>query len=160
MTRLLLLLALLCAWVTPLYAHTRSESHSTWAVDGSLVHLTFSMTDIEVKRLNPNGPLLDDNALIAYLFPRLGATAQGKACPLAVSPHAVTAATGFRRIEMIYNCASPQDIVLHDSALFDRVPTHFNMAQIQTAKMALILVAFALTMAFRRPLLRPDAAEA
>ncbi|WP_314375271.1 HupE/UreJ family protein [Sphingomonas paucimobilis] len=136
MTRLLPLFLALLALVggaTPAAAHTRSESHSTWTIDGRAVRLAFSVADREAKRIT-NGERPGDAQLIAYLAPRLGATAGGKVCPLVGKPRAVAAATGFRRVEFLYDCPSAERIVLHDTAFFALVPTHVNMAQIQTAK--------------------------
>lgn len=136
MTRLLPLFLALLALVggaTPAAAHTRSESHSTWTIDGRAVRLAFSVADREAKRIT-NGERPGDAQLIAYLAPRLGATAGGKVCPLVGKPRAVAAATGFRRVEFLYDCPSAELIVLHDTAFFALVPTHVNMAQIQTAK--------------------------
>ena len=133
--RLLLVLvaALLCN-IAPAGAHTRSESHSNWLVDGSSVHLTFSVSDVEARRLTNDGRPPNDPQLIAYLRPRVGATAEGKACALTGKPRPVAAATGYRRVEFFFDCATPDAIILHDAAFFERVPTHVNMAQVQTAK--------------------------
>jgi hypothetical protein len=133
--RLLVVLAATCLWpVPPASAHTRSESHTTWLVDGSSVHLTFSVTDLEARRLTADGRPPNNPQLIGYLTPRVGATAEGKACALAGKAHPVAAVTGYRRVEFYYNCHSPQGIMLRDNAFFDLVPTHVNLAQIQTAK--------------------------
>jgi hypothetical protein len=132
---LLVALATVFLWqVTPLGAHTRSESHTTWLVDGSSVHLTFSVADIEARRLTRDGRPPNNPQLIAYLLPRLGATANDKPCALTGKPRPVAAATGYRRVEFFYDCPSSENIKLHDSAFFELVPTHVNMAQIQTAK--------------------------
>ncbi|MEO8722626.1 MAG: HupE/UreJ family protein [Sphingobium sp.] len=114
-------------------AHTRSESHSTWAVDGRVIHLAFSIADLEAKRITPDGQKPTNQQLIAYLTPHVGATAGDRVCPLAGRPRAVAAATGFRRVEFQYDCSSADGIVLRDSAFFELVPTHVNMAQIQTS---------------------------
>jgi len=114
-------------------AHTRSESHSTWLVDGSSVHLTFSVSDLEARRLTRDGRPPNNPQLIAYLSPRVGATADGKACEIAGKPRPVAAVAGYRRVEFFYDCASSEGIVLRDSAFFELVPTHVNLAQIQTA---------------------------
>ena len=112
-------------------AHTRSESHSTWLVDGSSVHLTFSMPDLEAARITNDGRAPDDAQAIAYLKPLEGVTAGGAACGLAVPPHAVAAAPGYRRFEFLFECPSPDDITLQSNAFFDLVPTHVNLAQVQ-----------------------------
>ena len=127
-----LLMALLALAVGSASAHTRSESHSTWLVDGSSVHLTFSMPDLEAARLTNDGRAPDDVQAIAYLKPLEGVTAAGVACTLSVPPHAVAAAPGYRRFEFLYECPSPDDVVLHSAAFFDLVPTHVNLAQVQT----------------------------
>jgi hypothetical protein len=130
---LIVMAALACLPATA-EAHTRSESHTTWLVDGSSVHLTFSVTDLEARRLTPDGHLPNTPQLIAYLAPRLGASAAGHPCVLAGKPRAVAAVTGYRRVEFFYNCPSPDGIVLRDNAFFELVRTHVNLAQIQTAK--------------------------
>jgi hypothetical protein len=133
--QLLVALAAAFLWqVTPLSAHTRSESHTTWLVDGSSVHLTFSVADTETRRLTRDGRPPNNPQLIAYLTPRVGATASTKPCALTGKPRPVAATTGYRRVELFYDCASSENIMLHDSAFFELVPTHVNMAQIQTAK--------------------------
>jgi hypothetical protein len=115
-------------------AHTRSESHSTWLVDGSAVHLTFSVSDVEARRLTADRRAPSDREFIAYLSGRVGVSAAGAPCPLAGPPRPVAAKTGYRRIEFFFECRSPDRIVLHSTAFFERVPTHVNLAQIQNAK--------------------------
>ena len=133
--QLWLAVAAIGLWLpSPAYAHTRSESHSTWLVDGSSVHLTFSIPDIEARRLTPDGRPPNTAQLIAYLGPKLGAAASDKPCAQAGKPRPIAAATGYRRVEFLYNCPSSEAITLHDSAFFELVPTHVNLAQIQTAK--------------------------
>ena len=130
---LLLVTSALFCQIAPAHGHTRSESHTTWLVDGSSVHLTFSVTDNEARRLTPDNHLPNTSQLIAYLAPRLGASAAGQTCAPAGRPHAVAAVTGYRRMEFFYNCPSPDAIVLRDNAFFELVPTHVNLAQIQSA---------------------------
>lgn len=133
--RWLLALAATFAWqLAPASAHTRSESHSTWLVDGSSVHLTFSVSDLEARRLTPDGRPPNNPQLIAYLKPKVGASAQGKTCTLTGKPRPVAAVTGYRRVEFFYDCPSAEGVMLHDGAFFELVPTHVNLAQIQTAK--------------------------
>ena len=129
---ILALLTALSCLTMPAYAHTRSESHSTWLVDGSSVHLTFSVSDVEARRLTKDRRPPNDPELIRYLAAHVGAAAGGKNCSTAVRPRAVAAATGFRRVEFLYNCPSSDGIVLRSNAFFELVPTHVNLAQIQT----------------------------
>lgn len=129
-----MLVAALAGLAAPALAHTRSESHSTWLVDGSSVHVTFSVADLEAKRLTKDGRPPNDPELIAYLQPRVGATAKGGDCKLAIPPRAVAAQPGYRRVEFLYNCPSAEEIKLNAGAFFEIVPTHVNMAQVQTPK--------------------------
>ena len=134
MTRLATLLALLVwafAWGQPARAHTRSESHSAWTVDGTVVHLNFSVADIEAKRITRDDSRPTDASLLAYLAPRLGVTAEGAPCKLVAPPRLLSAAPGFRRAEFQYACASTQAMRLIDTAFFELVPTHVNFAQVQ-----------------------------
>ena len=131
MTRLLALLLAAFAWISPAAAHTRSESHSAWTIDGPVVHLNFSVADIEAKRITRDGGRPTDQALLAYLTPRLGVTTDGTRCRTVAPPRAVNAAAGFRRFEFQYACASTAKMRLLDSAFFDLVSTHVNFAQVQ-----------------------------
>jgi hypothetical protein len=124
-------LACALAWAAPVAAHTRSESHSAWTIDGAVVHLNFSVADLEVKRIMPDGSRPGDAALLAYLAPKLGVTAAGAVCKLVAPPRILTAAPGFRRAEFQYACPSAQGLRLIDHAFFELVSTHVNFAQIQ-----------------------------
>jgi hypothetical protein len=132
--RLLLVLAAFLAVWQPVAAHTRSESHSGWLVDGASVHLTFSMPDLEANRLSTDSAPPSDAQVIDYLTPLESVAAGDAACPLSVAPHAVAAASGYRRFEFLFECLSADDIVLKSAAFFDLVPTHVDIAQIQTGK--------------------------
>jgi hypothetical protein len=138
--RLVLLVAavLTLAGVGPVSAHTRSESHSSWLVDGSSVHLNFSMPDLEAARLSPDGRRPDDAQIVAYLQPLVGATAGGADCALAAPAHPVSSASGYRRFEFLFQCPSSDDIVLRSAAFFDLVLTHVNLAQVQTGAGAFV----------------------
>lgn len=131
---ILFALLVLASGISPAEAHTRSESHSTWTVDGRTIHLSFSVADLEANRIDKNGQRPSDRELIAYLAPRVGAEVGGRACAIIGMPRAVVAASGFRRVEFQFDCPSAEGIVLHDTAFFELVPTHVNLAQIQTSK--------------------------
>ncbi len=122
-----------CLLAAPAGAHTRSESHSSWLVDGNAVRLSFTVSDVEAKRITRDGTVADDRALIAYLVGKEGATAGTQACRASIKPRPTTAAAGYRRIEFNFQCPAPEGIALHNGAFFELVPTHVNLAQIQTA---------------------------
>ncbi len=129
----LLAALLICLFrcATPAAAHTRSESHSAWTVDGPIVHLSFSVAELEARRISRDGDVPTDTALLRYLTPRLGVMAAGARCKLVAPPRTLTAAPGFRRAEFQYACPSAINLRLLDSAFFEFVPTHINFAQVQ-----------------------------
>lgn len=115
----------------PVAAHTRSQSHSSWTIDGPIVRVSFSVADTETVRLHPGAGIPDDRTLLAYLTPRLGVTAAGTVCRSVAPPHLLNAAPGFRRAEFEFACPSATKMRLVDTAFFELVPTHLNFAQVQ-----------------------------
>ena len=125
-------LALLLAALAPMaQAHTRSQSFSSWLIDGANVRASFTVSDTETKALSKDGGIPDTAALMAYLVPKIGASVAKQACATSFAPQMVSAQPGFRRIEWQFHCPSASGITLHDAAFFDLVPTHFNLAQIR-----------------------------
>ncbi len=127
----LALLAILFA-AGPAAAHTRSQSHSAWLIDGPSVHLGFTVPDLEAARLTPDGRAPSDGVLVAYLAAKVGVDTGGHACKLTEPPRAVIASPGFRRAEFVFLCPDTRDMTLHSAAFVDLVPSHTNFAQIQT----------------------------
>jgi hypothetical protein len=126
-----LVLALLALFAAvPATAHTRSESHSAWTLDGRFVHLVFGVDNVEARKM-AGDRIPTDRELIAYLAPRVGVTAGGTKCGTSAPPRILAAAAGFRRVEFQYACESATDLRLVDTAFFELVPTHINFAQIQ-----------------------------
>jgi hypothetical protein len=114
-------------------AHTKSETHSVWRVVGQTVHVTFSVPDIEAKRLaNPDGSPPSDARLGGYLAKRLDVTSDSKSCP-STPIRAEAASPGFRRYELSFRCPSAKDMKLHSDAFFDLVPSHVTFAQVVTS---------------------------
>lgn len=129
---LALFLALLAAH--PAFAHTKSETHSVWRVVGNTVHITFSVPDIEAKRLsNPDGSMPSDTKLGDYLARRVYVLNDKTPCPRVGPVQAETAAQGFRRYEFSYRCPTNKDMKLHSDAFFDLVPSHVTFAQVVTS---------------------------
>lgn len=112
-------------------AHTRSESHSAWTLDGRLVHMNFSVADTEARRITRDNAVPSAKVFLAYLTPRVGVTASDKPCTLTAPPRMIAAAPGFLRAEFQYVCPSNTAMRLVSSAFFDLVPTHIHFAQIQ-----------------------------
>lgn len=134
MTRWIVVIAVLLAalgWAAPSRAHTRSESHSAWTIDGPNVRMSFTVADIEAARIMPGGERPNDDRLLRYLTSKLGVTVGGVACRAARPPRMLSAAAGFRRAEFEYTCPSLDDMRLIDRAFFELVATHVNFAQVQ-----------------------------
>lgn len=127
----LLLLLFMGMLAAPADAHTRSESHSAWTLDGRLVHMSFGVDEVEVERIAPASGRMTDAAFLAWLTPRVGVTAAGQACPMVIKPKVLNAAAGFRRVEFQYACPSTDKMRLVNHAFFAEASTHIHFAQIQ-----------------------------
>jgi hypothetical protein len=137
--RALVLFAVLGAFAGQASAHTKSTSYSNWRIEGSEVHLSFTVPLVETARLNQPGETQPTNERVeAYLAERLTVTAGGTNCPLAGPVKPLSASSQFRRFEFNFSCPSDKDIALHSAAFFDLVPSHVSLAQIQTADGRLI----------------------
>lgn len=128
----LCLLAMLAA--LPATAHTLSESHSAWRIEGPTVRVEVIVPDLEAKRLSPSGrDAPTREAFAAYLAEHLGAAAGALPCPAEHSPQALAATPGFWREEFLFHCPAAKDLRLHFAAFFDLVPSHTDFARIETA---------------------------
>jgi HupE / UreJ protein len=113
-------------------AHTRSESHSSWQVNGANIRVQFTVPDLEARRLAAAGSEgVTDAVLQAYLAAHLGASSQGRVCPPSGEPRAVASAPGYRRFEVQYRCPDSTGIQLKETAFSELVATHTNFAQIR-----------------------------
>ena len=127
---LTLLFALLA---TPAFAHTKSETHSVWRIVGDTVHITFSVPDIEARRLaNPDGSPPSDARLGGYLASHVDVLVGKAPCRRTGPVQATAAAPSFRRFEFSYQCPTAKGMLLHSDAFFDLVPSHVTFAQVVT----------------------------
>lgn len=115
----------------PAFAHTRSETHSSWQIIGKTVHLEFTIPDLEAKRLAAKG-IESSSQIGSYLASNLGALSDGKPCARSGPPIQITSEPGYRRFEITFSCTSDKTIQVHSSAFFDIIPSHTNFAQIRT----------------------------
>jgi hypothetical protein len=115
-------------------AHTLSESHSNWRVQGRIVHLTFTLANAEAQRLAAAGePMPAESVIGAYLASHVLVRADSLACQQQGAPEVLTATPGMHRFEFTFQCPSDQNLELGSSAFFELVPSHTNYAQIQMA---------------------------
>lgn len=134
MSRLVALLVLalgLFAGAGPAAAHTLSESHSAWEINGADIDLVMTIPTREVERLGHAGSAPSDAAVQAYLAARVYPSAEGRRCPLVPPIVTPAAAPGFRKYDFTFRCASAADLQITSRAFFDLVPSHTNFAEIQ-----------------------------
>jgi len=122
----------------PAFAHTRSESHSAWQIKGAMVHLQFTVPDLESKRITPDGDMPSVEQLGAYIKDHVAAFSGDQACKMTEGPRALATASGYRRYEFTFECPSDDDIKVQSSAWFELVESHTNFAQIQTESGAFV----------------------
>jgi len=129
---LVLVLALGPGFSVPALAHTRSETHSAWQIQGTTVHLQFTVPDLESKRITPDGDMPSVEQLGTYIAGHVGAFSGDQACKSTEGPRPITAAPGYRRYEFTFECSDADNIKVHSSAFFELVETHTDFAQVQT----------------------------
>ena len=81
----------------PAFAHTRSETHSAWQIQGSTVHLQFTVPDLESKRLTPDGDMPSVEQLGSYVADHVGALSGDQACKRSEGPRPVASHIRRRR---------------------------------------------------------------
>lgn len=134
LTRLLLVFLALGA-AAPALAHTRSETHSSWQINGAAVRMSFTVPDLESARLAPKDAPPPNGATVAnYLTKHIQATAAGQACVMDHPVRPTAAVDSVSRYEFSWTCPSAKAITLQNTAFFELVPTHTNMVQIQSGE--------------------------
>jgi HupE / UreJ protein len=114
-------------------AHTRSQSHSVWEINGSDVDLVMTIPTIELERLSTGSQLPTDDQIKAYLTARTYPISAGKPCKLIPPVESLAAAPGFRKFDFTFECGSAADVQVHSAAFFDLIASHTNFAQVQNA---------------------------
>jgi HupE / UreJ protein len=119
----------------PARAHTLSESHSAWQIEGKIVRLQFTLPEMEAKRLSDSGKDVPPSAELGrYLGEKLSASSGKDRCPMTEGPRALTATQGYSRFEFQFTCPSDVDVTIHSDVLYELVPSHTDFAQIENTK--------------------------
>lgn len=119
---------------TPVFAHTKSETQSVWRIVGPIVHVAYTIPEIEIPRLAKNGVLPSDADVADYVRQNVNVLHGKDVCKRTEDVRAVAASQGFRRYEFSYTCPDADNMSIHSSAFFPIVPTHVTYAQIITDK--------------------------
>ena len=114
-------------------AHTRSQSHSVWEINGAAVDLVMTIPALEANRLSLDQGAPSDDRVKSYLTERVYPLAGGRRCQLVPPVQTLSSAAGFRKYDLTFACASPNDLQIHSAAFFDLVASHTNFAQVQNA---------------------------
>jgi hypothetical protein len=112
-------------------AHTRSQSHSVWEINGQGVDLVMTIPVIEADRLAIDAQSPTDDALKAYLTARVYPIAGNRRCALVPPIETLSAVSGYRKFDFTFKCAIPNNLQIHSAAFFDLVSSHTNFAQVQ-----------------------------
>jgi hypothetical protein len=114
-------------------AHTRSESHSVWEINGQDVDLVMTIPNVEINRLENERKIASDDDIKDYLMSRVYPIAGGRRCDLVPPIQTLSAAGGFHKYDFTFKCPTPHNLQIHSAAFLDLVPSHTNFAQVQNA---------------------------
>ncbi|MGZ3274084.1 MAG: HupE/UreJ family protein [Caulobacteraceae bacterium] len=114
-------------------AHTRSESHSDWQINGTHVETTVAIPEIEVKRLGPANATITNAQVAQYMQGKVTVAADGKPCANPGGAKALAATGQFRRVQYEFDCPTDKKMVLGFTGFFEIVPSHTDFAQISQA---------------------------
>jgi HupE / UreJ protein len=129
-----LLMTGLCLGSSIAAAHTRSQSHSVWEINGPNVDLVMTIANIETDRIRPGEASPPDDEVERYLIPRVYPVAANQRCALLPPVESSAATPGFRKFDFTFKCSVGRGgLSIHSGAFFDLVPSHTNFAQIQDA---------------------------
>ena len=112
-------------------AHTRSQSHSVWELNGSDIDLVMTVPVIEADRITGTTGAPNDDQVTDYLLARVYPLSKNRRCALVPPVATLSAAQGFRKFDFTFHCDSALDLKLHFGAFFERMPSHTNFAQVQ-----------------------------
>ncbi len=112
-------------------AHTRSESYSHWHTSGTSMTGTVTIPLREVMLLYQgiDSTLPPRELFQAHLVENVAVSADGARCRLLTSNN-LQAASGFVRVELVFDCTPATADSIHFRALFDAAPAHVHYAKL------------------------------
>ncbi len=118
--------------ISQAHAHNRSQSFSSWTIDGGDVSVIFSVKAREVTRLPPlEGNLRSlDALLIAHLSQTLSVASAGVECEAQQAPESLPAASGYVRAKHVFTCTSAEPLTLTIDSFFSMASSHTHYANV------------------------------
>jgi hypothetical protein len=117
-------------------AHTRSQSRSSWRIDGAHLTATFVAPAYEVTRLGSGVP--EDQLVAAYaahLADTVVVTAGASRCRL-TRPMPLSSEDGFVRVEMSAVCEGSGEVAVEIGSFFAFASSHVHMADVRGPEQA------------------------
>jgi hypothetical protein len=113
-------------------AHQRSQSFSTWRVEGAEVRAVWSVLALEATRLGPPSGSLEalGELFAAHLAASVEVSQGGTPCAVAVAPRPLRARPGHLLAEAHYRCPEAGALVVESRAFFDLAPSHVHFARV------------------------------
>jgi hypothetical protein len=131
----LLIVALAVATAGPgsAWAHTRSQSFSSWRIQDGRIHMTYSVVAREATRLSAiEGQFLDlGEVLLRHLRPRVRVSSDGQACPTLDGPRRLTSQRGYLRVDWTFECPPGSSIEIENNSFFQVAPSHVHFARVE-----------------------------
>jgi len=129
-----LLSALFCC--LPAEAHNRSQSFSSWDINGDTLNVIFTVKAREVTRLPPlEGDFKTLDALLtAHLQHSIKVDSGGQFCQSNGEPISLPAAKGYVRARWSFSCADQGDRTLHLDSFFSVASSHVHYARVAFAE--------------------------
>lgn len=115
------------------FAHTRSQSFSSWYIHDDQVWLSFSVQSLEATRLGVLEDKVADlnEVLVRHLSSRLHVRANGETCLTVTGPQAHAAREGYLRVEWRFMCPSHHVIEIVNNAFFEVASSHVHYARVR-----------------------------
>jgi len=125
------------AWTAASLARS-NISYSIWIVTADRVELSFLVPAWEAEYVTGRAPfVVVQQRLGGYLLHHAAVTASGRECPAEDQGYGIgqidplSVGAGLYGFEIFFRCPTAREVVLTDTALFDRMPGHVSFAQVQ-----------------------------
>ena len=115
-------------------AHTRSQSHSVWEINGQGVDLVMTIPVIEADRLAIDAKPPSDDALKAYLTARVYPIAGNRRCALVPPVETLSAVSGYRKFDFTFKCSAPNNLQIHSAAFLIWCPATPTSRKCKTSR--------------------------